>query len=67
VSDLLTRWAPTLGRVVVPRDPYCSGYEHCPDGAPAGQTWTVHRDLLPDYAAWWATDRTGLPPGLTAR
>lgn len=29
--------------------------------------YTVHLDELPALATWWATDRTGLAPGLTSR
>lgn len=63
VSDLLIRWAPSLGHLVVPRDSECNRHEH----QEAGRAWTVHRDQLPDYAHWWATERTGTPPGLTPR
>jgi hypothetical protein len=61
VSDLLIRWVPALGRVIAPRDGYCSDYSHESNR----QQWHVHHDLLPEYAHWWATDRTGTPPGLT--
>lgn len=63
VSDLLTRWSGALARMVSPRDVECTRHEHWQDG----RAWSVHRDLLPDYASWWASDRTGIPPGLTVR
>ena len=63
VSDLLTRWASALARMVSPRDAECTRHEHWQDG----RAWCIRRDLLPDYAAWWASDRTGTPPGLSPR
>ena len=63
VSDLLTRWTPALGRLISPRDVECTRHEHLHDGRP----WSVRPELLPEYAAWWATDRSGLPPGLVSR
>jgi len=62
VSDLITRWVPTLGRHIVPKSDYCSDFGHDVDRR---TTWRAHRDLLPEYAHWWVTDRTGTPPGLT--
>jgi len=32
-----------------------------------GVQWAAHLEQLPDVAVWWATDRRGVAPGLTAR
>ncbi len=61
VTDFLTRYLPAIAKQLREAQGNCREAIHLD----AGQKYTVHRDQLPDLAAWWATDRTGLAPGLT--
>ena len=61
VTDFLTRYLPAIAKQLREAQGSCREAIHLH----AGQKYTVHRDQLPDLAAWWATDRTGLAPGLT--
>lgn len=36
-----------------------------PAGGYPHDRWTVDRDQLPAYLAWWCGDRKGIPPGLS--
>ena len=60
VTDLLTRYLPAIGKQLREAQGSCREAIHLD----AGEKYTVHRDQLPDLAAWWATDRAGLAPGL---
>ena len=63
VGDLYVRWMPFAARHVRESIGGCLQEAH---RVPIGkqQVWTVDQTLLEAYAAWWAEDRTGVPPGL---
>lgn len=45
----------------------CRGDAHVVIVGAERRSYTTHRDELPALAAWWATSREGVPPGLTVR
>ena len=61
VTDFLTRYLPAIAKQLREAQGNCREAIHLQNG----DKYTVHRDQLPDLARWWATDRTGLAPGLT--
>src|SRR4051794_40355168 len=61
VTDFLTRYLPAIAKQLREAQGSCREAIHLA----AGEKYVVHRDQLPDLARWWATDRTGLAPGLT--
>jgi hypothetical protein len=67
VTEFWTRFWPTIAAQVrkITDGAQCTGHGHREPGD--RMEYAVHPDQLPDLAAWWATDRTGLPPGLTRR
>lgn len=63
VADLLGRWLPcALDRVR--REVGCDPHTHY---LPDDRACRIEVDHLDAYAAWWAGDRTGTPPGLHVR
>lgn len=63
VTEFLTSVLTAITRALKPIMRDCNDYEHIESGT----GYTIHRDLLPQLAAWWVTDRSGVPPGLTPR
>jgi hypothetical protein len=67
VTDFLSRVLPVISKQALKVQDHaeCNDYTH---REPADLTpYTVHVDLLPDLAEWWATSRHGRAPGLTPR
>jgi hypothetical protein len=64
VTDYLTRHLPAIAKQLREGQGSCREAIHL-DGRDKSEKYVVHRDQLPDLARWWATDRTGLAPGLT--
>lgn len=63
VTDYLTRTLPAGAATVRRALGQCTRHEH----QEAGDTWTTTWAALPELARWWATDRDGIPPGLSIR
>jgi hypothetical protein len=61
VTDFLTRYLPAIAKQLREAQGSCREAIHL-DGS---EKYTVHRDQLPDLAAWWAIDRIGVAPGMT--
>jgi hypothetical protein len=62
VSEFMARWLPTFRDRARGYRGDCNAHEH---HTSQGAKYRAQRELLPDYAHWWATDRRGDPPGLT--
>lgn len=67
VSDYLVRVLPAISDRIrkILDATECNAHVHKDE--PGGTPYAVHLDQVPDLAAWWATDREGLAPGLTRR